>query len=205
MNAQAATPAQAFQFTAKQIDAIRAPLAKRFGLADVDKFIAVAEHEIDEWRGVWPGLDAKQLRPSRHHLGQLAKHLDGLRHELAALHPYVKAPLWRELGGSTPGEWRRKGAEFENAVTVMRMAVRRDMDSSKESNGRHNVSKRELVERLAWAYYGALGALPTVTPDGQFMEAVSAIADAIGEQIGKHTIAKALKAWRAEREFHFTG
>lgn len=211
----------AVTFTPAQADAIRAPLLKsRLPPSAIEHFLEVAAIEAGDWRERWPPLEADQLRDGKRRLDDLRRHLDGLHYQLNTLDTAWKIPLWLRVQDRADSEvqaellarpaqegmqagWHRTGRMVERLINDLRAAVAEQLDAIEAHNGRNNARKADLAERLAWTFHGAFGKAPATTPDGAFMGAGAAVAEALNETIGKDALAAGIKAWRDYRAFWF--
>ncbi len=193
-----------FTFTPAQIDAIRAPLLKHgFARLDIAHFIEWAGYSVAAWQAAWPLVDAAKGKADLARLKKISRLATDLHYEMNTLDNAWLQPVAARLNLPDELSGRSGAHRLSNLISDLRGALDRELlDYSEEygHNGRGNARKADLASRLAWDFSNAFDSAPTTTLSGPFMAAMAAIADAVGEPIGKATLASAVRGWRNQHK-----
>ncbi len=205
-----------FQFTDGQVDAITAPLRERqFGSKAISSYVNASASTITEWQRRFPVIESASLAEGRRRLKKIEQHVAALKHEWFNLPSDWRAPLlidliqyrdplWpKECRAVSQSEWNASGDGIGVFLRAFQLSVTNQLDVGAGHSSRNTGRKVKLLKTLAETFYGCFGTIPTSTPGGAFMESVAAIADAIGEPLGKDAVGAGIKAFRKHREFMY--
>lgn len=190
----------AFAFTEAQTVAIRAPLLDA-GLAAgaVGNFLEWSAYTVAAWQGAWPLVDPDKGKANYERLKKLHKTIKTLRYDLNTLDMDWLKPIMADIEWPADLDVGKRSERLALFIYNLEKHFEAAVDHYSLEwgvNGRGNSRKVDLVNRLAWDYHRAFLSKPTTTPSSPFMAAAQAIGDAVGETIGKDTVASAVRAWR---------